>query len=175
MSVDNKRGIDVDHTNGSSSDSDEDDNEDPRGKNFNLTLNSSTYDRQYSFSTGLPSYSSRAKSLQPASLRRTEESKVREAAVLLKLPAATNSRFYTSKAGEYLINDNLAERGSILLDVPNGRNELVMAAYYTQNIPKLYPIVGLHKEQSSITLPLPIPLDLIHQPQSSITPQSMVV
>ena len=100
---DSKRGIDVGNTNGSSSDSDEDDNEDPRGKNFNPA------NRQYSFSSGLPSYSSRAKSIQPASLRRTEESKVREAAVLLKSPAATNSGFYTSKAGEYLIHDNLIE------------------------------------------------------------------
>ena len=273
--VDNKRGIDVDLTNGSSSDSDEDDNEDPRGKNFSSAFNSN---HQYSFSTGLPSYSSRAKSFQPASLRRTEESKVREAAVLLKSPAAANSRFYTSKAGEYgLVNgsssydddddngedrrgihttfasqhhssnpqhslhnsprykslstavntnftpqtsagtghvslrhdnrlhevatklnamdmgimlptspivcsskgdyrfgDSLTERGPILLDAPNGRNELVMAAHSTQSIPKLYPIVGLRGELPGIALPSAIPLDLIHQPQSSIT-QNMAV
>ena len=173
---DYKRGIDVDHTNGSSSDSDEDDNEDPRGKNFNSALNSN---RQYSFSTGLPSYGNRAKSLQPASIRRTDESKVREAAVLLKSPAATNSRFYTSKAGEYLISDNLAERGPILLDVPNGRNELVMAAYSTQSIPKLYPIVGLRKELPGIALPPPIPLDLPKLSQikkvTSITSHQQVV
>ena len=68
---------------------------------------------------------------------------------------------YTSK-GDYLIDNSygLAERGPILLDVPNGRNELIMAAYSTQSIPKLYPIVGLRKELPGIALPPPIPLDL---------------
>ena len=66
---------------------------------------------------------------------------------------------YTSK-GEYLINDSLTERGPILLDIPNGRNKLVMAAYSTQSIPKLYPIVGLRKELPGIALPPPILLDL---------------
>ena len=58
---DYQRGIDVDYTNGSSgSESDEDDNEDPRGKNIhNSALNSSISSRQYSFSSGLPSLSSR--------------------------------------------------------------------------------------------------------------------
>ena len=84
---DYQRGIDVDYTNGSSgSESDEDDNEDPRGKNIhNSALNSSISSRQYSFSSGLPSLSSRAKSIQPSSVRRTEESKVREAALLSKI------------------------------------------------------------------------------------------
>ena len=85
---------------------------------------------------------------------------MREAALLLKSPAAANSRFYTNKAGEYLINDSLTERGSILLDVPNRCSELVMATYSIQSIPKLYPIVGLHKEMPGITFPPPIPLDL---------------
>ena len=68
----------------------------------------------------------------------------------------------SSSKGDYLIGDgySLAERRSILLDVPNGRNELVMAAYSTQSIPKLYPIVGLRKELPGIALPPPIPLDL---------------
>ena len=68
---------------------------------------------------------------------------------------------YSSK-GDYLLSDNqsLTERGPILLDIPNGRNELVMAAYSTQSIPKLYPIVGLRKELPGIALPSPIPLDL---------------
>ena len=70
-----------------------------------------------------------------------------------------STAMYTSK-GEYLINDSLTERGPILLDIPNGRNELVMAAYSTQSIPKLYPIVGLRKELPGIALPPPIPLDL---------------
>ena len=94
------------------------------------------------------------------------EGKMREAAakpnstvmgfMLPKSPA-----MYSSK-GDYLIGDSysLAERGPILLDVPNGRNELVMAAYSTQSIPKLYPIVGLRKELPGIALPPPIPLDL---------------
>ena len=87
----------------------------------------------------------------------TEESKVRETALLLKSPTAANSGLCTSK---YLINDSLTERVSILLDVPNRRSELVMAAYSIQSIPKLYPIVGLHKELPGITLPPLIPLDL---------------
>ena len=66
---------------------------------------------------------------------------------------------YTSK-GEYLISDSLNERGPILLDIPDGRNELVMAAYSTQSIPKLYPIIGFRKELPGIALPPPIPLDL---------------
>ena len=94
------------------------------------------------------------------------EGKMREAAakpnstvmgfMLPKSPA-----MYTSK-GDYLIGDSysLAERGPILLDVSNGRNELVMAVYSTQSIPKLYPIVGLRKELPGIALPPPIPLDL---------------
>ena len=82
-----------------------------------------------------------------------------EASILLKSPAAANSRFYTNKAGEYLINDSLTEWGYILLDVPNRRSELMMAAYSTQSIPKLYPIVGLHIELPGIALPPPIPLD----------------
>ena len=45
----------------------------------------------------------------------TEENKVREAALYLKSPTAANSRLYTSKAGEYLINDSLTKRGPILL------------------------------------------------------------
>ena len=106
----------------------------------------------YAFSSGLPSISSRAKSIQPTSLRCTEESKVREASILLKSPAAGNSRFYASKAGEYLINDSLTERGPVLLDIPNRHSELIMAAYSTQSIPKLYPIVGLCKEMPGIAL-----------------------
>ena len=70
-----------------------------------------------------------------------------------------SSSVYTNK-GEYLIGDSLTERGPILIDVPTGRNELVMAAHSTQSIPKLYPIVGLRKELPGIALPPPIPLDL---------------
>ena len=84
---------------------------------------------------------------------------MREASILLKSPAAATSRFHTNKADDYLINDSLTEWGYILLDVPNRHNELMMAAYSTQSIPKLYPIVGLCKEMPGIALPPPIPLD----------------
>ena len=68
----------------------------------------------------------------------------------------------SSSKGDYLIGASysLAKRRPILLDVPNGRNELVMAAYSTQSIPKLDPIVGLHKKLPGIALPPPIPVDL---------------
>ena len=66
---------------------------------------------------------------------------------------------YTN-TGDYLIGDNLTERGPILIDVATGRNELIMAAHSTQNIPKLYPIVGLRGELPGIALPPAIPLDL---------------
>ena len=55
------------------------------------------------------------------------------------------------------------EENLILSDYPNGCNELVMAAYSTQSIPKLYPIVGLRKDQKlppGIALPPPNHLDL---------------
>ena len=82
---------------------------------------------------------------------------------------------YTSK-GKYLINDSLTERGPILLDIPNGHSELVMAAYSTQSIPKLYPIVGLRKELPGIALPPPIPLDLpkIHSSKKVASHQQVV-
>ena len=76
----------------------------------------------------------------------------------------TNSKSMSksSSKGDYLIGDSysLTERRPILLDVYNGRNELVMTAYSTQSIPKLHPIVGLRKELPGIALPPPIPLDL---------------
>ena len=71
----------------------------------------------------------------------------------------TSPIVYSSK-GDYKFGDSLVERGPILLDVPNGRNKLVMAAHSTQSIPKLYPIVDLCKELPGIALPPPIPLDL---------------
>ena len=56
--------------------------------------------------------------------------------------------------------DGLKEKGPILLDIPGGPNELVMAAFSTLSIPKLYPIVGLRKELPAIALPPPVPLNL---------------
>ena len=78
---------------------------------------------------------------------------------IFMLPKSPANDMYASK-GEHLISDSLTEKGPILLDIPNGCNELVMAAYSTQSIPKLYPIVGLRKELPGIALPPPIPLDL---------------
>ena len=71
----------------------------------------------------------------------------------------TFSNLYTNK-GDYLVNNSYKERGPILLDFPNGRNELVMAANFTQDIPKLQPIVGFRKELPGIALPPPMQLDL---------------
>ena len=57
-------------------------------------------------------------------------------------------------------NDGPKEKGTILLDIPGGPNELVMAAFSTQSIPKLYPIVGFRKELPAVAPPPPVPLDL---------------
>ena len=89
-------------------------------------------------------------------------SKTREAAVKTNFGGITLLKSlpgYTSRT-DHLLGDNLKERGTILLDIPNGNNELVIAAYSTQSVPKLYPIVGLRKELPGIALPPPIPLDL---------------
>ncbi|XP_065893671.1 tetratricopeptide repeat protein 28-like isoform X2 [Dysidea avara] len=69
-----------------------------------------------------------------------------------------NSTLYDST--DFLLGSGSNEKGPILLDVPNGKNELVMAAVLTQEVPKLYPIVGLRTEMPGIALPPPIPLDL---------------
>ena len=70
-----------------------------------------------------------------------------------------SSNVYSS-SGDNLISSNLAKRGPILLHIPNGRNELVIAAHSNVSIPKLYPIAGFRKEPPGIALPPPIPLDL---------------
>ena len=67
-----------------------------------------------------------------------------------------------------LICDGLKEKGPILLDIPGRPNELVLDAFYTQSIPKLYPIVGLRKELPAIALPPPVPLDLPKLPGKSV-------
>jgi len=67
---------------------------------------------------------------------------------------------YATTTTDLNLTDGYNERGPILLDIPNGRNELVMDAHSTQEVPKLYPIVGLRKEMPGIALPPPIPLYL---------------
>ena len=101
----------------------------------------------------------------PARSGHTHEGNTREAAPTAKsftsmgIAFLKPSNLYTNN-GDYLINDSFIERGPILLDIPNGRNELVMAAYSTQSIPKLQPIVGFRKELPGIALPPPMLLDL---------------
>ena len=92
------------------------------------------------------------------------QGKVREAtakptAIGMSILPTKFSATYASKK-DYLTGDSLTEKGPILLDVPDGRNELVMAANSTQSVPKLYPIVGFRKQIPGIALPPPIPLDL---------------
>ena len=86
---------------------------------------------------------------------------------------------YATNKGDHSISDSLKERGPILLDLTGGPNELVMAAYSTQSIPNLYPIVGLRKELPGIALPPPIPLDLpkinLSRKAKSITSHQQVV
>ena len=76
-------------------------------------------------------------------------------AVLLKSPAATYSRFYTSKAGEYLINDSLTESGSILLDIPNGQNETgdgcPFHSKYSKALFNCWPAQGVARDSVSST------------------------
>ena len=86
---------------------------------------------------------------------------VREAAVKPNFDITLSKSLagYRSNANHF-ISDGLKERGPILLDLPEGNNKLVMAAYSTQSVPKLYPIVGLRKELPGIALPPPVPLDL---------------
>ena len=90
---------------------------------------------------------------------RHSEGKVREIASRPIMGITHPPTVYASK-GNYWINDSLKERGPILLDVPDGQNELIMAAFSTLSIPKLYPIVGFRKELPGIALPPPIALDL---------------
>ena len=90
------------------------------------------------------------------------EGKVREAVTkpIIGITHPKPSSVYTSK-GNYLISDgSLKERGPILLELPGGQNELIMAAFSTQSIPKLYPIIGFHKQLPGIALPPPVHLDL---------------
>ena len=100
------------------------------------------------------------------SSKRHSEGKVREVATKPIMGTAHHKppSVYTSY-GNYLITDSLKgdglkERGPILLDVLDGQNELIMAAFSTLSIPKLYPIVGFRKELPGIALPPPIHLDL---------------
>ena len=98
----------------------------------------------------------------------------------MNIVLSSSPAMYTSEScQDCLLGNIVTERGPILLDIPNGRNELVMAAYSTQSIPKLYPIVGLRKELPGIALPPPIPLDLpkinLSRKVTSITSHQKVV
>ena len=88
-------------------------------------------------------------------------SKTREATVKTNfdITLLKPSPRYANKRND-LLGDSLNERGPILLDISDGNNELVIAAYSTQNVPKLYPIVGLRKEMPGVALPAPVHLDL---------------
>ena len=88
-------------------------------------------------------------------------SKTREAGVKTNFAIALlkSSPGYTSKR-ECLLSESLKERKTILLDIPDRNNELVMSAYYTQRVLELYPIIGLYKELPGIALPPPVLLDL---------------
>ena len=159
----------------SSSSSDDDDNnngEDKRGiypsfvshhHSSNLQHSSQSSPRMYKLqSTAVNT------SLTPqtsAGAGQKHEGRLRDIAATKTNPMSMGTMFSTSPVmysskGDYLIGSSLTERNPILLDVPNGRNELVMAAFSTQSIPKLYPIVGFRKELPGIALPPPIPLDL---------------
>ena len=101
------------------------------------------------------------------SSKQHSEGKVREVATkpIMGITHHKPSSVYTSYgnyviSGDGLQGDSLKERGPILLDVLDGQNELIMDAFCTLSIPKLYPIVGFRKELPGIALPPPIKLDL---------------
>ena len=155
----------------SDSSSDEDNDEDKRGIHTSLVSHYHSHNPQQHSSPRYHSLSAAVNTnITPQTAAGTglvgskHAGKLREVATTkpfigMGVTLPKSPAMYTSK-GEYLISDSLNERGPILLDIPNGRNELVMAAYSTQSIPKLYPIIGLRKELPGIALPPPIPLDL---------------
>ena len=59
-----------------------------------------------------------------------------------------------TKEVSYLLGGSLKDRGLSY----DGNNEIVMAAYSTQSVPKLYFTVGLYKRMLRIALPPPVPL-----------------
>ena len=107
-----------------------------------------------------PQYKSMATSVNTSLIPEITAGKIREVAVTKPFIIPPQSPAIYINKGDYLIGNSSKERRPILLDVPEGNNELVMAAYSTQSIPKLYPIVGLRKELPGIALPPPVPLDL---------------
>ena len=64
----------------------------------------------------------------------------------------TSPIVYSSK-GDYRFGDSVTERGPILLDVPNGQNELVMVAHSIQSIPKLHPAQRATRHCTASTCP----------------------
>ena len=118
-------------------------------KSLSTTINTSLTPQPFAAGTG------------HVSSKQYSEGKVREVATKPTVGIAHHKppSVYTNY-GNYLISDSPKERGPILLDVLDGQNELIMAAFSTQSIPKLYPIVGFRKELPGIALPPPIHLDL---------------
>ena len=57
-----------------------------------------------------------------------------------------------------MIGDSLTERGPVLIGIPTGQNEVIMAAPSTQNYILLLACIGSY--HADITLSPPIPLDL---------------
>ena len=174
-----------------SSSSDEDDNngEDKRGiyssfvahhhsSNAQHSLQSTRRYKSLSTAVNIPQTSVNTGHLSLRHDNRMREVATKTNAMGMGIMLPTSPIVYSSK-GDYRFGDSLAERGPILLDIPNGRNELVMAAHSTQSIPKLYPIVGLRKELPGIALPPPIPLDLpkinLSRKVTSITSHQQVV
>ena len=159
--------------NGSSNESNDDSSEgdDMGGNNITSPSHHVSISHQLSLQTHKPSpvAHSAFSSLPPggATFSATRTDRAREVkvpshpvSIIPSLPTKSpGSGIYTTTT-DLNLSDGYNERGPILLDIPNGRNELVMAAHSTQEVPKLYPIVGLRKEMPGIALPPPIPLDL---------------
>ena len=131
-----------------------------------------------------PNYNSLSTAVNTSLTPQTTAGKMREALTAkpfmsMSIMPPRSPAMYATNKGDRSISDSLKERGPILLDLTGGPNELVMAAYSTQSIPNLYPIVGLRKELPDIALPPPILLDLpkinLSRKAKSITSHQQVV
>ena len=160
-------------TSGSSNDSsgdDDDDDDDDSNNQDNNKIHSSLLSHhygsnpQYSMDNKYPKYNSLSTTVNSSITPEATADKLREAiatqsSISVGIVPPRPSASCVNKE-DSLINDIMKEREPILLDAPNGHNELVMAAHSTQSIPKLWPIIGLHKELPGIALPPPTSLEL---------------